>query len=115
MLLVSCLFFSYNINHLGCYPHHTDFLTSVTVALGIAQVIMALTTTFYSTLTVPAMALENAMTCRVHRGIVLGLIDNSELEPQTRREMPVALTTVVWGSSQTDNTTVKEPDASHQV
>lgn len=76
---------------------------------------MALTTTFYSTLTIPVMALENAMTCRVHRGIVLGLIDNSELEPRTGGEIPVALTTVVCGSMQTDNTTVKGPDGSQQV
>lgn len=87
-------------------------LFSATIALSIAQIIMALTTTYYTTCTIPVMALENAMTCRVHRAVILGLINDRD--DQTT---PFVLTAMVWRTTENDNTTPKErgPDASDQV
>lgn len=95
------------------YPHYACILTSATIALSITQIIMALTSTFYTTATIPVMALENAMTCRVHRGIILGLIGNSEHQTTTT----FALSTVAWRTAERDDTAPKElgPDPSNPV
>lgn len=56
--------------------------------LELAMVILALSPVYQSALTVPAMALENVMTCRVHRAVILGLIADRELQTA-----PLMLTT----------------------
>ncbi|KZP33061.1 hypothetical protein FIBSPDRAFT_371698 [Athelia psychrophila] len=60
------------------------------IVMCITQIIMALTTRYTATLTIPVIALESAMTCRVHRGIILGLAGNRK-----RQTGPFVLTTVI--------------------
>ncbi|KZP31789.1 hypothetical protein FIBSPDRAFT_1037342 [Athelia psychrophila] len=93
--------------------HNGQLCYFATIALSITQIIMALTSTFYTTATIPVMALENAMTCRVHRGIILGLIGNSEHQTTTT----FALSTVAWRTAERDDTAPKElgPDPSNPV
>lgn len=64
-------------------------LFRVTLVLELAMVILALSPVYQSALTVPAMALENVMTCRVHRAVILGLIADRELQTA-----PLMLTTL---------------------
>ncbi|KAF7974728.1 hypothetical protein HWV62_11399 [Athelia sp. TMB] len=49
-----------------------------TIVLSIAQIIVATTTEYKATFSIPVIALENVMTCRVHRAVVLGLKDQAK-------------------------------------
>lgn len=51
---------------------------------------MAFRPHYQAVLTIPALALESAMTCRVHRAVILGLIADSE-----RNTAPLPLTTFI--------------------
>ncbi|KAF7979246.1 hypothetical protein HWV62_43224 [Athelia sp. TMB] len=63
-----------------------------TMAINIVQIVLALYVPEYETvLSASVIALENAMTCRVHRAVILGLIKDSEKAP--------VLTTVVTSGS----------------
>lgn len=50
---------------------------SATTILSITQIIVATTTEYQATFSIPVIALENVMTCRVHRAVVLGLKDQA--------------------------------------
>lgn len=63
---------------------------------------MALTTDYYTTATIPVMALENVMTCRVHRAVVLGVMSAGAGAEQEDR---MVLTTLAWRTTESDNTT----------
>ncbi|KZP29717.1 hypothetical protein FIBSPDRAFT_946596 [Athelia psychrophila] len=67
----------------------------VTMVMNIALIILAFKTNYETTLIIPAMSLENAMTSRVHRAVVLGLIANRERRPG----VPIVLTTVITDES----------------
>ncbi|KAF7979705.1 hypothetical protein HWV62_41044 [Athelia sp. TMB] len=81
-----------------------------TILLSIAQVFFAFQPTFTNVLNIPGIALENAMTCRVHRGVILGLIsDHSTATSTTRRgTAPLMFTTVMPGSHVSDDMALKE-------
>ncbi|KAF7979703.1 hypothetical protein HWV62_41040 [Athelia sp. TMB] len=49
-----------------------------TIVLSIAQIIVATTTEYKATFSIPVIALENVMTCRVHRAVVLGLKEQAK-------------------------------------
>ncbi|KZP10662.1 hypothetical protein FIBSPDRAFT_872354 [Athelia psychrophila] len=51
---------------------------------------MAFRPHYQAVLTIPALALESVMTCRVHRAVIMGLINNGE-----RNTAPVLLTTFI--------------------
>ncbi|KAF7973019.1 hypothetical protein HWV62_16410 [Athelia sp. TMB] len=84
-----------------------------TIFVSVAQIFLALRFRNYtSTLSIPVLALENAMTCRVHRAVILGLIKDGR-----RRSSPFVLTTILTSN----DTTLKEyglgtkDDAEHEV
>ncbi|KAF7969583.1 hypothetical protein HWV62_26893 [Athelia sp. TMB] len=81
-----------------------------TILLSIAQVFFAFQPTFTKVLNIPGIAIENAMTCRVHRGVILGLIsDHSTATSTTRRgTAPLMFTTVMPGSHVSDDMALKE-------
>lgn len=60
-----------------------------TILMSIAQVILVFGSRYPATFTVPAIALENVMTCRVHRAVILSLIDERD-----RLNVPITLTTL---------------------
>lgn len=46
--------------------------------MSIATVILVFGPRYQATFTVPAIALENVMTCRVHRAVILSLMDERD-------------------------------------
>lgn len=49
-----------------------------TIVLSMAQIILGLTSEHGTLLTMPCIALEHVMTCRVHRAVILGLITDKQ-------------------------------------
>ncbi|KZP15501.1 hypothetical protein FIBSPDRAFT_832648 [Athelia psychrophila] len=70
--------------------HNGQLCYLVTTAMSIALIILSFKTNYETTLLVPAVALENTMTSRVHRAVILGLITDRKRRPGT----PVVLTAV---------------------
>ncbi|KAF7970722.1 hypothetical protein HWV62_23214 [Athelia sp. TMB] len=78
-----------------------QFCYFVTILMSITQACMAFHPTYKAVLNIPGVALENAMTCRVHRSVILGLMTKPTLRsPDT--PTPVMFTT---GFTATDLTT----------
>ncbi|KZP29684.1 hypothetical protein FIBSPDRAFT_726991 [Athelia psychrophila] len=68
----------------------------VMTVMNIALIMLGFKTNYEVTLIIPAMSLENAMTCRVHRAVILGLI-NSESRRSTSTDAPLMFTTCISG------------------
>lgn len=60
-----------------------------TILMSIVQVILVFGPRYQATFTVPAIALENVMTCRVHRAVILSLMNERD-----RLNAPLMLTTL---------------------
>ena len=70
---------------------HIGPIVSSTMLMNIAQIVLAFRLPGYTNmLSLPVMALENVMSCRVHRAIILGLIADHE-----QRSAPFALSTII--------------------
>lgn len=62
------------------------------------QIIVMFTTEYVATFTIPVVALESVMTCRVHRAVILGLIARGEHHNNT----PFVLSTIISGIPPSD-------------
>lgn len=71
--------------------------------MNVAEIAMGLSSPYVIMLTVPAIALQSAMSCRVHRGVIQSLIARDECQSEL-----LMLTTVIADTS--DYTTFKEYD-----
>ncbi|KZP07639.1 hypothetical protein FIBSPDRAFT_875303 [Athelia psychrophila] len=77
--------------------HNGQLCYFATIVLTITQIVTALGTPYVVMLTIPTIALENAMTCRVHRACVLGLINGGG--GGSSASSPFVLTTVMGADS----------------
>ncbi|KZP23259.1 hypothetical protein FIBSPDRAFT_823569 [Athelia psychrophila] len=91
---------------------HGQLSYLVTIVMNVAMIVMSFSPHYQAALTIPAIALESVMTCRVHRAVILGLItDNSE-----RRATPFALTTFVSGTNaSSDDTMLQNPNTKYKL
>lgn len=71
----------------------------------VAQMVLAFGPVYGSVLSVPAVALENAMTCRVYRAAVLGFVTDGTRGGPTG---PCILTTVLSGIGSSGEVALKE-------
>lgn len=87
-------------------------LNRATILLSLFQIILAFVLEDYvGTLTIPVIALENAMTCRVHRAVILGIITDGQNHHRTTSgnpNNPFVLTTVVSGYAGGDSMVLDE-------
>lgn len=74
--------------------------------MGIAQAVLVLGPVYKALLSIPAVALENAMACRVYRAVALGFISTDGT--QRGRTGPFMFTTVVSGSDASNDTMLRE-------
>ncbi|KZP29520.1 hypothetical protein FIBSPDRAFT_946784 [Athelia psychrophila] len=63
-----------------------------TIVVGIAHIILGFTTGYGTLFSIPVVAIQHIMTCRVHRAVILGLITNKQ-SPNS----PLMLTTFIAG------------------
>jgi len=77
------------------------------IAMTILQIVVTCRTEFKSALSIPAIALENMMTCRVHRAVILGLITNAS----GTTSPPLMLTSYAVNSDLTSDLTNHDFDA----
>lgn len=68
-----------------------------TIVLSVLQIILTFATEYVATLTISVIALENIMTCRVHRSVILSLMADGEHHHDT----PFALSTIISGTPMT--------------
>lgn len=91
----------------------------MTIVMGMIQTVMAFQQRYTTELNVPGIALENMMTCRVHRAVILGLLAGPALPGGGGggNRPPVMFTTGITGSDVGVEVQKgeKESDASLQV
>lgn len=77
--------------------HLVRFIVRATIVLSVLQIILTFATEYVATLTISVIALENIMTCRVHRSVILSLMADGEHHHDT----PFALSTIISGTPMT--------------
>ncbi|KZP03892.1 hypothetical protein FIBSPDRAFT_834174 [Athelia psychrophila] len=70
----------------------------VTIVMSLIQAVMAFQPRYRAELNIPGIALENMMTCRVHRAVILGLITSPALPGGTQTQGPIMFTTGITSS-----------------